>query len=208
MKLSKEHENVLADLAGRLSNGKPKLRIVTPTEAVRPHGILKGKPKYPNPETGKQMPFLILEQWYPPSMLGEKENWNEEFLGIYPAECSDDCCNNGFWGLRSPLTNPNGEYIPFSERMMESIKRRQYIDIKWAEKTDTERLDYLEAERATANSKKAEAAWEQQNLNRDHYLNHKTEEDNADNRVFSFGEKHATLNKGAKEPIGSPLKNL
>ena len=128
MQLSKEHEQILADMAGRLPNGKPKLRIVTPAEAVRPHGILKGKPKYIDPESGKQMPFLIVEQWYPPTMLGSEEEWDTEYLGPHPSKCSDDCCNNGIWGFRFPLT-VNGEYIPFSQALMDAFQKRQFIDL-------------------------------------------------------------------------------
>lgn len=204
MQLSKEHEQILADMAGRLPNGKPKLRIVTPAEAVRPHGILKGKPKYIDPESGKQMPFLIVEQWYPPTMLGSEEEWDTEYLGPHPSKCSDDCCNNGIWGFRFPLT-VNGEYIPFSQALMDAFQKRQFIDLEWARLTDSQRRNFLDTERANVDKQKAEAAWERQNEMRDHYLKHKETEDNADNRVWvGFGKNTLPDIKGLKEPIGSP----
>ena len=205
MKLSKEHEQILADMGGRLPNGKPKLRIVTPEEAVRPHGALKGKPKYIDPESGIQMPFLIVEQWYPPTMFGEKEDWDTISLGMHPSECSADCCNNGFWGFRFPLT-VNGEYIPFSQSLMDGFTKKQFIDLEWAKLTDDQRRNFLDTERANVDKQKAELVWEQQNDMRDHYLKHKETEDNADNRVWvGFGKNTFADIKGLKEAIGKPI---
>ncbi len=60
MELSKEHQRRLGDLYGYLPNGTPRLRIVTPDEAKRPHGKLAGTYKYLNPETGGPMECLML----------------------------------------------------------------------------------------------------------------------------------------------------
>lgn len=207
MKLSKDHEQLLADMAGRLPNGNPKLRIVTPEEAVRPHGQLAGVPKYLDPVSGQQMPFLVLEQWYPPTMLGSEETWNEEVMGIFPGKCGQDCCNNGYWGFRMPLTDMSGQYMPYTDYLMESIKRRQFVDIDWSKRSPEERLAFLDAERAFAEQKAAEIAQTDHAERYEHYLQHKTQEDNADNRIIiGLGKNTLPDTKGGKLPIGSPLE--
>ncbi len=209
MQLSKEHQNRLADLHGRLPDGTPKLRIVTPSDAVRPHGTLQGQPKYFDPVSGKQMPFLVLEQWLSPDFAAPRETWNYELLGVHPSECLNECCRGGVWGMYTPLTNEFGEYIPFNENMMTAIERRIKIDREFAKLSEKERLGVIEADRASAEQIKAEEAWEQMNADRDHYLNHRQEMDNADNRVYiGVGKASMPDAKGIKEAIGSPLEKL
>lgn len=209
MNLEKRYQDRLADLHGRLPDGTPKLRIVTPAEARRPHGRLKGQPKYFDPVSNTQMPFLVLEQWLSPEFAAPKEIWNYELLGVHPSECSNDCCKGGVWGMYTPLTNEFGEYVPFSDKMMEAIERRVKIDREFAKLSAQARLDAIEADRAAADNIKAEEAWEQLNADRDHYLTHKKEMDNADNRVY-IGVGKATMpeTKGIKEAIGSPLEKV
>lgn len=205
MQVSKAHEQILADIAGRLPNGKPKVRITSPEEAVRPHGLLKGKPKYFHPETGERMPFLILEQWFEPTMFGDKDTWDTTFLGIHPEDCSEDCCNNGFWGFRAIL-HKDWEYVPYSEALMDIVRGRQFIDLEWAKLNEEQRNNFLTTERANVDKQKAEVAWEVQNEMRDHYLKHKEQEDNADNRVWvGFGKNTFADIKGLKEAIGKPI---
>lgn len=111
--------------------------------------------------------------------------------------------------MYTPLTNELGEYIPFSENMMTAIERRIQIDREFAKLSEKERLGVIEADRAAAEQIKAEEAWEQMNADRDHYLNHKKEMDNADNRVYiGVGKAEMPDTKGIKEAIGSPLEKL
>lgn len=204
MKLEARHERRLADLYGKLPNGKAKLRIVTPSEAVRPHGKLQGLPKYIEPETGQKMPFLVLEMWCPPEMCGSREAWPYDLLGPYPADCQEDCCNGGFWGLKMPLT-VNGEYLPVSETLIDAICKKQFIDVEWSLLTEIERQNHIDESLSRSKQKRDEEAWDEFISERDHYATHKTQEDNADNRVFiGFGKNALPETKGGKMPIGKP----
>ncbi len=209
MHLEERYLNKLKALNGSLPNGKPKLRIVTPAEAVRPHGKLMGQPKYFDPVSGKQMPFLILEQWLPAEFAGTKEQWNYELLGVHPSECSNDCCNNGVWGYYMPLTNQYGQYIPFTDQVMEAIESRIAVARQYANLTEKERLESLNADLSAADKKKDEIAIRESNADIEHYLNHKEELDNADNRIIIGLGKNTLPNvKGGKMPIGSPSERL
>lgn len=206
MKLEPAYDNRLAEISGRLPNGQPKLRIVTPEEAVRPHGKMQGLPKYLDPETGIQMPFLVLEMWISPELCGSRESWQYDLLGPYPADCPLDCCNHGYWGMKSPLTTA-GEIIPLSESLIDSICRKQYMDIAFSALSEKERLESLDASLSERNKKAEETAWAEFNENLDHYATHKTQEDNADNRVIIGLGKNAFSDyvKGGKSPIGRPV---
>lgn len=207
MKLEQRYIDRLKDLNGSLPNGEPKLRVVTPKEAVRPHGALKGQPKYFDPTSNAQMPFLVLEQWLPAMAVGGKEHWNYELLGAHPSECDMDCCSRGFWGFYLPLTNELGEYIPFTEQTMDAIERHISVARRYAGLTEKERLEALDADLSAANTKKDEIAILESNDAIEHYLNHKEELDNADNRVIIGLGKNALPDvKGGKEAIGSPIQ--
>jgi hypothetical protein len=206
MRLETRYENTLAELGGRLPNGQPKMRIVAPDErlAQRPHGKWKGTPKYFDPESGKQIECLMLEQWYPPEMLGSPEAWPEELMGPFPADCDKECCNNGFWGMRSPLMYADGKFLPLSDAVMESIKQKNFFDAKWSALSEIERQRQLDAnlsareQKADADAEKAaDEVWS-------HYATRKEQEDNADNRVWSLGKYDSPHVKGNKEPIGKP----
>lgn len=111
--------------------------------------------------------------------------------------------------MYTPLTNEFGEYVPFSDKMMEAIERRVKIDREFAKLSAQARLDAIEADRAAADNIKAEEAWKQLNADRDHYLTHKKEMDNADNRVYiGVGKVTMPETKGIKEAIGSPLEKV
>lgn len=209
MRLDLSYEQKLRELGGILPNGKGKLRVVTPIEAVRPHGSLKGQPRYFDPESGKQMPFLVLEQWHPSDFAGDKDKWPYELLGAYPADCDLDCCQRGMWSMLMPLTNQFGEYIPFSEVMMAAIERQIKKSREWGDLSEEDRTRYLDADLSSAKQKNDDSAMEIVNANRDHYLTHKEEMDNADNRVrIGFGKAELPVTKGGKMPIGSPLEKL
>ncbi len=203
MQLSKEHEQILADIGGRLPSGKPKLRIVSPDEAKRPHGKLKGTPKYLDPETGKPMECLMLEMWVAPELCGTPETWPSELLGPYPATCSLDCCNGGFWGLRSPLS-ANGEYVPVTDQLMEAVRGNQYMSLQWSLLSETERLEKCNANLSERNQKSDEEAFKEYDSNLESYLINKEKEDNADNRVFSFPKGIKPDFKNVNMAIGGP----
>ena len=209
MNLEQRYIDKLKDLNGTLPNGKPKLRIVTPSEAVHPHGQLKGVPKYADPVSGKQMPFLILEQWLPPDFAGSKETYNYELLGVHPSDCLQDCCMGGVWGCYMLLTNQYGQYLPFTDTVMAAIERHISLSRQYAELTAKERLDALDADLAAAEQKQAEIARLESNNDLEHYFNHKKELDNADNRVtIGLGKNALPEVKGGKMPIGNPLEQL
>ena len=208
MNLSVEHNKKLISLYGALPNGKPRFRIVTPSEARRPHGTLKGQPKYFDPASNRQMPFLVVEQWMPADIAGDKEYWNYELLGPHPSECHQDCCNGGVWSFFMPL-HENGRYIPFEDSMMEAVYAQIRTAIRWKETDELSRFQVLEAERASANKQDAEKAWTDVRDEREHYLNHKEELDNADNRVtIGLGKNTLPDVKGGKESIGRPNVEL
>lgn len=204
MKLKPEYERRLKDIGGQLPNGKPKLRISTPDEAVYPHGKIAGRPKYINPETERPFPWLILEMWIPPAMLPPRESWDEDILGIYPADCSQDCCNHGFWGLKTPLTI-SGEFLELNDSLMELIAGKQLMDLEWATLSDLEQKVKLDALKAASDKKADDDAVAESRADREHYLTHKEELDNADNRVFSWGGYTVPIIKGGKEAIGKPF---
>lgn len=209
MNLEQRYIDKLKDLNGTLPNGKPKLRIVTPSEAVHQHGALKGIPKYADPVSGKQMPFLVLEQWLPPEFAGSKETYNYELLGVHPSDCLQDCCMGGVWGYYMPLTNEYGQYLPFTDTVMEAIERHISLARQYAELSAEERKLALDADLATAEQKQAEIAIRESNDDIEHYLNHKKELDNADNRVIiGLGKNTMPDVKGGKEAIGNPLAKL
>ena len=209
MRLEQRYIDRLKELNGALPNGKPKLRIVTPAEAVHPHGSLKGVPKYVDPVSGKQMPFLILEQWLPADFAGPKDTYNYALLGPHPSECLQDCCMGGVWGYYMPLTNQYGQYVPFTDTVMEAIERHISVARRYSELTPEQRQLALDADLATAEQKKVEMAIRESNDDIEHYLNHKKELDNADNRVIIGLGKNALPDvKGGKEAIGNPLEKL
>lgn len=209
MNLEQRYIDRLKELNGVLPNGKPKLRIVTPSEAIRPHGAIQGVPKYADPVSGKQMPFLVLEQWLPAEFAGTRETYNYELLGTYPSDCLQDCCNGGVWGFYMPLTNQYGQYIPFNDTVMEAIEHRISKAREYAKLSEEERLDALNAGLSLAEQKKDEVAVRESNAVIEHYLNHKEELDNADNRItIGLGKNTLPETKGGKMPIGSPLKQI
>ena len=200
--ISEDFKRRLGDIGGRLPDGTPKLRLVFAPDMKRPHGKLAGLPKYIDPDTGKPMPFWVLEIWIPPVMCGERENWNSEFMGPYPADCDLDCCNRGYWGIKTPIATANGEYLPINESVMQSIERKQYMDIQWSLKSETEQLAAYDA-RLLAREQKANAdAMEEYFRRLDRYATNKEREDNADNRVFAWADKY--MINAPKMPIGSP----
>jgi hypothetical protein len=205
MQISPEFTQILKDVGGVRANGQPKFRIRTPEEAVYPHGKLWGQPKYRNPETGKPMNFLVLEMWIPPAMYPSRDTWPYELMGPYPVDCSCPHCDNAMWGLKTPLTNLNGEFLPISYDVMEFIKRIQYFDMQWAAKTPKEQLDELDAIVSRAQTKRDAEATREIFKSLEVYATNKEKEDNADNRVFSFGDEIAPEGKNIKMPVGSPL---
>lgn len=197
----------LKDMGGCLPNGAPKNRLVFAPETFRAHGKLKGKPKYADPDTGESYKCWVWETWYPASMCGEREDWNEEFLGPYPADCEADCCNRGYWGIRTIIATPQSAYIPLTEETLSAIERKQFADVQWSMESDKSRLEQLDAALSARNKQADADALDALLREYEHYANHKEDLDNADNRVFSWGEKYLiNTGKGAKEAIGSPVK--
>lgn len=204
MEIKPEYEQRLADMSGRLPNGKPKMRILLPTEAVRPHGKWKGEPKYIDPESGARMECLVLEQWYPPELLPIKELWPTELMGPYPTECGESCCNGGFWGLRMPLMYPDGQFLPLTEGLIRSIEQKHFFDVTWSGLSEIERQRQLDASLSARNQKADADALRNSNEVLEYYATNKKEMDNADNRVWSWGDKLATNGKNSKMPVGKP----
>lgn len=194
----------LGDLEGYLADGKtPKLRLVFAPETKRTHGKLAGLPKYHDPETGEPLKCWVLECWYPATMCGSREEWQYELLGPYPADCHEDCCNGGFWGIRSPITT-YGEYIELTESVLSSIERKQFMDIQWSLLSEVERQKQLDASLSERNKKLDAEAWDEMNVRLDEYAKNKEKWDNDDNRVFSWADKYAINVPGSKMPIGGP----
>ena len=193
----------LADLEGCLPDGTSKNRLVFGPDAKRAHGKLAGTYKYIDPDSGQPMPFWIWETWYPPQMCGDRETWNYDFLGPYPADCRLDCCNGGYWGLRSPITTC-GEYIELSEETLLSIERKQFMDIQFSMLNEVEQLAFIDAQLSERNKKSDEEAFAEYIERVEDYSIHKEKWDNDDNRVFVFPEKYASTKKGIKEAIGRP----
>ena len=204
MNVPEEYKRRLADMGGRLPNGTPKMRIVDAREIRRPHGKLEGTPKYIDPETGKPMEFLVLETWIPPILLGSRDTWNYDFMGVWPGDCDKECCDRGYWGLKSPLT-VSGEFIPLTEALMLSIERKHFMDVQFSMLSEKERLESLDANLASREQKEAEDGYAEYNRILDDYLQRKEELDNADNRIY-VGHGKSTLPdmKGGKLPIGKP----
>ncbi len=196
MNIPQEFITRLADMGGRLPDGTPKMRIVFAPETRRAHGIAQGHYKYVNPETGKVMPFYVLEQHYPPSMLGPRENWPES-MGIYPGDCAEDCCNHGYWGFRSALTT-NGSFQELNSHVMDMIEQRQYQDLAFSMLDEISRQEHINKLMAERDKNAAEVAARESTAIGDDYFLHKEKEDNADNRVFSIAGLEG---KGAKMPI-------
>jgi len=194
----------LGDMGGYLADGvTPKMRLVFGPEAKRAHGKLAGKPKYVDPDTGVVMPFWILEQWYPPEMCGSRETWAYDFMGPYPADCQKDCCNGGFWGLRMPITT-DGTVMELTDQVLDFIERRQFADVKWSLLSEIERQKAIDAD-LSDREKSADAKSLEEYIDlADHFATHKTEEDNADNRIFVFPDSIQPNAKGIREAIGRP----
>lgn len=194
----------LGDMGGYLSDGvTPKMRLVFGPDAKRPHGKLAGQPKYVDPETGKVMPFWILEQWYPASMCGSRETWAFEFLGPFPADCQQDCCNGGFWGLRMPITT-DGTMMELTDQVLDYIERRQFADVKWSMMSEIERQQALDANLSEREQKSDARSLDEYIELADHFAINKEKEDNADNRIFVFPESIQPQAKGIREAIGRP----
>ena len=188
-------------MEGYLSDGKtPKNRLVFAPETKRRHGKLAGSYKYCDPNTGKPLECWVWETWYPAEMCGPRETWNYEFMGVYPQDCGEECCNHGYWGLRSPITT-HGQYIDLTEATLDCIRQKQFFDLEWSILSETERLRELDSQLARDKEMDAEEAWKRFNEDRDHYLSHKQKEDNADNRVYAG---LGVTTKGGKMPIGKP----
>lgn len=197
----------LGDLEGFLPDGKtPKLRLVFGPEAFHAHGVRKGKPKYINPDTGEPMNFWVLECWYPPAMVGSREQWPHDLMGPYPADCHQPCCNGGFWGFRSPITT-YGEFIELTEDTLSLIERRQMMDVKWSLMDEVSRLNYLNEQQSAAEKIADAESWETQNVWADEYATNREKEDGADTRLIVPMGKNAISDrvKGGKEAIGHPL---
>lgn len=203
MKLSKEYEQRLADMYGRLPNGKPKLRIVTPEEAVRPHGKWAGSAKYFHPETGKRLECLMVEMWIPPTMMGSRESWPHELMGPFPADCDGDCCDRGYWSLKFPIS-VDGEFVPLDEGTMQSIERKQFFDVQWSLMSEIERQQALDANLSEREQKSDARSLDEYIELADHFAINKEKEDNADNRIFVFPESIQPQAKGIREAIGRP----
>jgi hypothetical protein len=200
----KHYKQRLGDMGGYLTDGvTPKMRLVFAPEAKRPHGKWAGTPKYVDPETNTVMPFWILEQWYPPTMLGSRDTWDYDFLGIYPADCRQDCCNGGFWGLRMPITT-DGTVMELTDQVLDFIERRQFADVQWSLLSEIERQRALDANLSEREQKSDAESLEEYIALSDHYFAHKQGEDNADNRIFVFPEHIQPQAKGIREAIGRP----
>jgi len=202
--ISEEFKKRLGDIGGRLPDGTPKLRLVFGEDCRRPHGKLAGTHKYLDPDTGKPYPFWILEMWVPPELCGSRESWPYDLFGTYPADCGMDCCNHGFWGIKTPIVSPNWEFLPINESVIQSIERKQFMDIQFSmldEKARLEALDtHLSEREKNADAKSLEDYIELS----DHYFANKEGEDNADNRIFVFPEHIQPNAKGIREPVGRP----
>ncbi len=201
--ISEEFKKRLGDIGGRLPNGTPKLRLVFGPDARRPHGKLAGTLKYLDPETGKPYPWWVLELWIPPSLCGTREAWSNEYFGPYPADCHLDCCNGGFWGLKTVI-HSNGEFLPINESVMQSIERKQYLDVEFSLLDEKERLAVLDAQLSERETNADAKSLEEYIALSDHYFAHKEGEDNADNRIFVFPESIQPQAKGIREAIGRP----
>ena len=186
-------------------NGKPKLRIVEPY-VRRPHGALKGAYKYIDPNSGKPMPFYVLEMWMPPDMCGGRDTWNYDLLGPYPADCWQECCDGGFWGFKLALASPFGEYIPITDKVIDFIQERHDNDIKWSLMSEVQRLEALNEQKLAADKRADAENWATQNEWADTYATYKEKEDAADTRVTVAMGKNAISDrvKGGKEAIGHP----
>jgi hypothetical protein len=149
------------------------------------------------------MPFWILEMWIPPEMCGERETWNYDFLGPYPADCDKDCCNHGYWGMKSPIT-VSGEFLPINESVLDSIQRKQFMDIQFSLLSEVERQRQLDASLSERNKKADAEAVEEMHSKLDEYATYKEKWDNDDNRVFSWADKYLIGGKNSKMPAGGP----
>jgi hypothetical protein len=80
--------------------------------------------------------------------------------------------------------------------------------MQFAEKTGTQQLDVINEQKAGADKRTADNAFREHNEIMDHYQNHKEANDNADNRVFSYGGDLATVGKNHKMPVGKATDRL
>lgn len=199
MKLTKEQEQILGDMGGWFLDGTPKMRIVTPEEAKWPHGELKGVPKYINPITNKAMNCLVLEQWMSREALGDNPI-------IRP--CSGECCRNGFWGMRMPLMYADGEFLPMSESLMDSIRQKNFFDSRWSDLTPVQRQEMLDAQWSRAKQVKDVESIETANQILEDYTINKEREDASDTRAWSMPKELDTTVKGNKMPVGKMIVEL
>lgn len=204
MEIPAYYKNRLADMEGYVPGTDiPKLRLVFGGEDKHKHGTRQGFHKYVNPQTMEPMAFWILECWYPPEMLGPRDSWNYDFMGPYPADCKQDCCNGGYWGFRAVLSWC-GEFRPLNEETLSMIEQKHFNDVKWSLMNEVSRLNFLNEQQEAAKLRASAESWEVHNEWADEYATKREQEDNADNRVFSFGGDNALVGKNAKMPIGSP----
>lgn len=177
-------------MGGRLPNGQPKMRLVWGSDAIRPHGIAKGQPKYYDPSTLKPFECWILEQWFPPSMCGTREEWKHEMMGPYPADCHEDCCNGGFWGIRSPIIYGDGTAPKeLTDAVMRDIQTMQFFDHQWSMDGEISRLHQLETALASRDHEMAETIDNERRQLDDWLLTNKEKLDAADTRVSNVGAK-------------------
>lgn len=192
-------------MEGYLPDGAtPKNRLVFAPETRRTHGKMAGKFKYMNPDTEEPYECWVWETWYPASMCGDRETWQYELLGPYPADCNLECCNGGFWGLRSIIATPQSAYIALTEETLLSIEQKQFMDLEWSMLTEVERQRQLDASLSAREQKADEESLEEYLKILDNYSTNKEEMDNADNRVFSWADKYMIGGKNSKMPVGAP----
>lgn len=143
----------LRDLGG-LVEGESAYRLVDATKARTHHG----KFRYLNPHNGRVFRCWILERRQPPSFFGDRSEWektryvyddvHQEWVdqkGEYPP-------NDGYVMI-TPISN-EGEFLPLTESVYQSIAKKIKADIEFAEMREIERNRIVQIKNAEEEAEK------------------------------------------------------
>lgn len=177
-------------LGGRNIKGEPNLRTVWSPDEKR----WDGKYKYPTPDNYlKPMKCWVLEVWMPPEFFSPESQWKTDLCGPFPRQ--------GYYGMKTPLMTGDGQILPLTDATFESIQRKQLLDIQWNKMNAKDRLEWLETQQQERELQQQDAATKEMHELFDDYYGKEEQENNADNRVFSFPEKYRPNASGILMPI-------
>lgn len=188
-------QKAIEDIGGKNLYGEPRYRVVWSKDRRWESGLLKGCPLYLWPD-GREMECWILEVWHPPHFFGDPAEWNEDICGEFPYK--------GYYGIKSPLVMvQHGEFIALelNEGTLNSIRQKHLHDLEWSETSAANQLKAIIEQQTVWQKNRTLLADKEADDVFDHYHAHRSELDNADNRVFSMPKSLDVTAKNSKFPV-------